>query len=138
MNPQWFAGTRFFAQFIFPTVFSYFSYLNSLVKWIAYSSYLNSLLRFHTKKRKRCRIRMGRKYTFSLFVLRSYLWSTQLIKLWPFFRGKFMKNRQNIILWYKNVIRKVHKLSFDTFLKTIGAEMNAPGLSKSRPYLFLY
>ena len=48
-----------------------------------------------------------------------------------------MKNRQNIILWYKNVIRKVHKLSFDTFLKTIGAEMNAPGLSKRRPYFFV-
>ena len=45
-----------------------------------------------------------------------------------------MKNRQKIILRYENVIRKVNKLSFDTFLKTIGAEMNAPGLSKRRPY----
>ena len=37
-----------------------------------------------------------------------------------------MKNRQSIILWYENVIRKINKLSFDTFLKTINAEMNAP------------
>ena len=28
-------------------------------------------------------------------------------------------------------------LSFDTFLKTIGAEMNAPGRSNRRPYFFL-
>ena len=48
-----------------------------------------------------------------------------------------MKNRQSIILWYENVMRKVNKQSFDTFLKTIGAEMNARGRSKRRPYFFV-
>ena len=46
-----------------------------------------------------------------------------------------MKNRQSIILWYENVIRKVNKLSFSTSLKTFGAEMNAPVPSYS---LLLY
>ena len=44
-----------------------------------------------------------------------------------------MKNRQSI----ENVVRKVNKLSYDTFLlKTNGAEMNAPGRSNSRPNVF--
>ena len=49
-----------------------------------------------------------------------------------------MKNRKSIILCYKNGIRKVNKLSFDTFVKTIGAEMNAPGRSNRRPNIYLY
>ena len=50
-----------------------------------------------------------------------------------------MKNKQSIdlILWYENGIRKVNKLSFDTFLKTIVAEMNAPGRSNRRPNIYL-
>ena len=40
-----------------------------------------------------------------------------------------MKNRQSIILWYENVIRKVNKLSFDTFLKTICAEIKAGAIA---------
>jgi len=47
-----------------------------------------------------------------------------------------MKNRQSIILWYENVIRTVNKLSFDTFLKTVGAEMSAPGQSNCRPNIY--
>ena len=45
-----------------------------------------------------------------------------------------MTNRQSIILQYENVVTKVNKLSCDTFLKTIGAEMNGPDHSKRRPY----
>ena len=36
-------------------------------------------------------------------------------------------------LWYETIITKVSKLSYDTFLKTIGAEMNAPDI---RPFRF--
>ena len=49
-----------------------------------------------------------------------------------------MTNRQSIILQYENVVTKVNKLSYDTFLQTIGAEMNAPGPSDSRPNIFIY
>ena len=48
-----------------------------------------------------------------------------------------MKNRQSIILWYENVIRKVNKLSLDTFLKTIGAEMNALRRSNRRHNIYV-
>jgi len=41
-----------------------------------------------------------------------------------------MTNRQSIILRYENAVTKVNKLSYDAFLKTIGAEMNAPDRSK--------
>ena len=50
------------------------------------------------------------------------------IVLFFFLQRKFM-TRQNIILWYENIVTKVNELSYDTFLKTIGAEMNGPGPS---------
>ena len=94
--------------------------------------------RFHTKKRKK-----DVEWDWWCIVCTSALCSTfvfvicSIIKLLPFFEGEYHEKRQSIILWYENVIRKVNKLSFDTFLKTIGAEMNAPDRSKRWPYFFI-
>ena len=113
---------------MFPTVLPYTSYLNSLVPWIAYLSYLNSLLVDFTLSKTKKKMSDGTEAVCisRFFVLCSHLSYAHLIKWLSSFRGKFMKNRQSIILCYKNGIRKVNKLSFDNFLKTISAEMNAP------------
>ena len=47
-----------------------------------------------------------------------------------FLNGKLTTNIQSIILQYENIVTKVNKLSYYTFLKTIGEEMN-----DSRPNL---
>ena len=49
-----------------------------------------------------------------------------------------MTNRQSIILRYENVVTKVNKLSYDAFIMTSAAEINAPVPSNSQPNLCLY
>ena len=49
-----------------------------------------------------------------------------------------MTNTQRLVLRYENIVTKVNKLSYERFLKTIGAEMNTPGQSNSRRNIFIY
>ena len=110
--------------------------LNPCSPQFPYSSYLNYfVVVFTPTKKKKKKEDVGRAGEVSIF---AFVICSILLDCLFLLKGEFMTNRQSIILRYENVVTKVNKLSYDTFLKTIGAEMNAPGRSESRLNILLY